>query len=103
MDKVVEHVYVAYWSLGVSVLALLYIGVHGMLFEHYVRQQISLIPRLRYSYRHKCLYTQWVCAVCGGVMKQRLEDGLRDTEVLEVLLDDSRVRNVCKSCQEGCK
>ena len=99
----VEHAYVAYWSLGVSVLALLYIGVHGMLFEHYVRQQISLIPRLRYSYRHKCFYTQWVCAVCGGVMKQRLEDGLLGTEVLEVLLDDSRVRNVCKSCQEGRK
>jgi hypothetical protein len=33
-------------------------------------------------------------------MKQRLESGLIDTEVLEVLLDDSRVHNTCKECRK---
>lgn len=95
-----DHTYVEYWALGVSMLGLLYMGVHGMLFDHYVRQQISLIPRLRYSKRHRCFYTQWVCEVCGVVMRQRLETGLIDTEVLEVLLDDSRIHNLCKECKK---
>lgn len=95
-----DHTYVEYWALGVSILGLLYMGVHGMLFDHYVRQQISLIPRLRYSKRHRCFYTQWVCEACGVVMRQRLETGLIDTEVLEVLLDDSRIHNLCKECKK---
>lgn len=91
--------FVAYIALGVSFITLLYFGLHGMLFEHYVRRQVSLIPRLRYSRRHKCFYIQWVCCVCGCTLRQRIKYTMLDVEALEILLDDSKTHQTCKECQ----
>lgn len=88
-----------YVALGLAALAVLYFGLHGMLFEHFIRQQLSSIPRLRYNRRHKCFYTQMVCCSCGSTIRQRLPYGMLDIEALEVLLDDSIHSQICNTCR----